>query len=373
MESSGKYQERIFELEKVNKILNQKLLELYTLHNISKTLGSTLSLDEVFARTVELVQHALQVDMYSLMLFDEGKDSLTTKVSSGLDVCQMKRSKSREGLFFDIAHKKRPKLIKDVSQDAAFKKATKWQIKKGSYLGLPLIGNQSRLIGVLNVFKRNVAAFSESDLGFYATIAEHVAIAIENARLYQKTKELSNRDDLTGLFNRRYFFDVAHKEIKRAQRYGRKVSIIMLDLDHFKRFNDRFGHLEGDKALIKVAVILNSHARHADVVARYGGDEFLMLLPETQKTGSQILAERIRHTLSQERFVIGENRDVKATPDKYSQLTVTIGIGTYPEDALYCDELTEYADMALYAGKARGRNCVSLSPISDMTKTERIH
>ncbi|MGA1790701.1 MAG: diguanylate cyclase [bacterium] len=360
--------DKIFELERVNQILHQKVLELYTLHNISKSLGSTLSLDEVYTRTVELVQHSLQVDMYSLMLLDEKQDTLTTKVSSGLDVCMINECQVGEGFFGHIALSKRPKLIKDVSRDNIFKEATNWSIKEGSYLGLPLIGQGSKVIGVLNVYKQNVEAFSESDLGFYATIAEHVAIAIENARLYQRTQELSHRDDLTGLFNRRYFFDVAHKEIKRAQRYGRKVSMIMLDIDHFKRFNDRYGHLEGDSALKQVAGILNSLARHADVVARYGGDEFLMLLPETDKIGGRILAERIRKRLSCFTFKIGNISEGNGT------LTVTIGLGTYPQDALYCDELTEYADMALYAGKARGRNCVSLSPITDMsTQKDKIH
>jgi diguanylate cyclase (GGDEF)-like protein len=361
-------QDKIFELEKINQILHQKVLELYTLHNISKSLGSTLSLDEVYTRTVELVQHSLQVDMYSLMLLDEKRDTLTTKVSSGLDVCMINECQVDEGFFGHIALSKRPKLIKDVSQDNIFKEATNFSIKEGSYLGLPLIGQGSKVIGVLNVYKQNVEAFSESDLGFYATIAEHVAIAIENARLYQRTQDLSHRDDLTSLFNRRYFFDIAHKEIKRAQRYGRKVSMIMLDIDHFKRFNDRYGHLEGDRALKQVAGILNSLARHADVVARYGGDEFLMLLPETDKIGGKILAERIRKRLSCYTFKIGD------ISEGNGNLTVTIGLGTYPQDALYCDELTEYADMSLYAGKARGRNCVSLSPITDMsTQKDKIH
>jgi len=364
-------QERILELEKANKILHQKVLELYTLHHISKTLGSTLSLDEVFSRTVELVHHALQVDMYSLMLVDEEHNSLVTKVTSGADACFVKECRIGEGLFGTIATSKRPKLIKDVSLNDEFSQVTNKSIDRGSYLGLPLIGHQSQVIGILNVYKQHPEALSESEMGFYAGIAEHASMAIENAWLYERTQELSHRDDLTGLFNRRYFFDMAHKEIKRAQRYGRNASLIMLDLDHFKRFNDRFGHLEGDGALKQVAEILNSLARHADIVARYGGDEFLMLLPETEKSGSQIFAERIRQRLTSHIFIPQEVKP--GNGNECGALTITIGIGTYPEDALSCDELIEYADMALYAGKAQGRNRVSLSPIGDTKKVREIH
>ncbi|MGA1841357.1 MAG: diguanylate cyclase [bacterium] len=366
-------QDRISELENINKMLHQKVLELYTLHNISKVLGSTLSLDEVFTRTVELVHHSLKVDMYSLMVLDEENNTMVTKVSSGLNICIKKECVLGEGFFGNIVLTKSPKLIKDISKDESFKKATNRTIEKGSYLGLPLIGQGSMVIGLLNVYKQNVEGFSESDLGFYATIAEHVAIAIENARLYRKIQELSHRDDLTGLFNRRYFFEVAHKEIKRAQRYDRNVSMIMLDIDNFKRFNDRFGHMEGDRALKQVARILNSHARHADVVARYGGDEFLMLLPETGKRGSKILAERIRQRLSQHVFLSGDKKSLFKKSEETSKLTVTIGIGTYPDDGLYSDELTDYADMALYAGKAQGRNRVCVSPISSFSVKKKIH
>lgn len=362
--------ERLLELERANKILHQKVLELYTLHHISKTLGSTLSLDEVFSRTVELVHHALQVDMYSLMIIDEEHNSLVTKVASGDESCFVKECRIGEGLFGTIALTKRPKLIMDVSTNEEFSQATNKTIHKGSYLGLPLIGHQSQVIGILNVYKQHPEALSESEMGFYAGIAEHASMAIENAWLYERTQELSHRDDLTGLFNRRYFFEMAHKEIKRAQRYGRNVSLIMLDLDHFKRFNDRFGHLEGDCALRQVADILNSLARHADIVARYGGDEFLMLLPETEKAGSKILAERIRNRLMSHAFI---PREGKAGNGDGSTLTITIGMGTYPEDALSCDELIEFADMALYAGKARGRNRVSLSPIGDTKKARELH
>jgi diguanylate cyclase (GGDEF)-like protein len=224
---------------------------------------------------------------------------------------------------------------------------------------VPLQIKRGPVIGVLNAHKPEPQAFTRGDIEQFQAVANQVAVALENAQLYQRTKELSSRDELTGLFNRRYFFENLETEVQRARRYRRSFTVLMLDLDQFKHYNDTHGHLCGDQVLRQVAELLLNNTRRADVVARFGGEEFVIMLPEIDRQAGALVAEKIRVKLSQYPFH-GRERQPGG------QLTVTIGLAAYPFDSDNGLELVDVADRALYVGKRQGGNRVVLA--SDPTQ-----
>lgn len=183
----------------------------------------------------------------------------------------------------------------------------------------------------------------------YLAFASHAAVAIENARLHEEAQRLAITDGLTGVYNHRYFYHVLETEMARVERYGGRVSLIMLDIDNFKRYNDTYGHLAGDRLLQEIAHLLIEATREADIVARYGGEEFAVILPETDKAGTVATAERIRTAVEHHTW-----------PDQANGegVTISAGVATHPPDAATAEELIRAADTALYEAKQRGKNRV---------------
>jgi diguanylate cyclase (GGDEF)-like protein len=184
-------------------------------------------------------------------------------------------------------------------------------------------------------------------------LLEPAAIALDNALALQKAEALSVTDDLTRLYNSRYLNLVLRRETKRASRSGRPVSLLFLDLDGFKQVNDTYGHLAGSKALVEAAAVIRGCARETDVVARFGGDEFSLILPDTGREGAVAVAERIGERLRSARFLTGDGLSV--------QLTASIGVATLPDAAGSAEELIRAADTAMYLVKARGKNGIHVA------------
>ncbi|MGA1823251.1 MAG: diguanylate cyclase [bacterium] len=351
--------EGILNLEKENRNLKEKVDELYALLCMIKLVSKSLDPEKILEQIADYMKNNLHIDMLSIFLLNEKNNRLIPRVNIGFPRNAIKNLKlpCDNKIINEIVSTKQAKIIKDVSNDQKFIASFDYTIINGSFIGLPLL-KEDHLLGVLNLHKLATNAFSESNKDYYCLASDYISNTITKANLFQEAKNLSNIDDLTKLFNRRHFFEVAYQEIKRAKRYQRKISLIMLDIDRFKLFNDNYGHLKGDYALKVVARILNSHAREADIVGRFGGDEFLMLLPETDKTGCKILAERIRQKVA--------NVFPFSNDGLQPHLTVTIGIATFPNDAQSSHSLLEYADKALYFGKINGRNLVSSTVCSDL-------
>jgi diguanylate cyclase (GGDEF)-like protein len=192
-------------------------------------------------------------------------------------------------------------------------------------------------------------ALTEADLGPLATLADQAAVASANWRLFHELQVQSVTDGLTGLFNRRHIFVLAEREFQRARRFNRSLSIIMLDIDHFKLVNDIYGHAAGDQVIAEVAHRMRAGIRNIDIPGRYGGEEFIMLLPETELPGAVLLAERLRRRIAD---------NPVTTVGGLLEVSASLGVATSNAEVADVNTLINHADANLYAAKKAGRNQV---------------
>jgi diguanylate cyclase (GGDEF)-like protein len=226
----------------------------------------------------------------------------------------------------------------------------------GAAIGLPL-RCRSRTVAALVVLERQSApappALGEALRPLLTTVLEGAAIALDNALALRRAEALSVTDDLTQLYNSRYLNQSLRREVKRAIRSGRPLSLLFVDLDGFKGINDVHGHLVGSAALVEAAHVIRGSARETDVVARFGGDEFSMILPDTGSEGAAAVAERVRERIAAHSFLAAESLAIR--------LTVSVGVATLPEAASSAEDLVKAADTAMYRVKATGKNGVFIS------------
>jgi diguanylate cyclase (GGDEF)-like protein len=334
-------------------VLEELIIQLYTLYQISKTLSVVTQLDEIFNESMDLIDSYLHVNEYCLLMLDKDKKELMVKACHGFDEGEVEdvSFKIGEGVSGEVVKTGKSILIKDVTRDKRYLHYKGKKKDVGSFLSIPLIIKNKEIIGVLNIHKKEINGISKDDVDLFTEIASDLANAIEKAKIYEETKELSMKDDLTSLHNRRYFNVNLNHEFLRAKRYDRIFSVIIIDIDNFKIYNDTNGHLKGDDALIKTAEILKSKIRKSDIIARYGGEEFILLLPEIGHKGAIKAAESLRKAVEDEKYYNEE-----ALP--LGLFTITAGVATYPGKAENTLDLINYADKALYTGKALGRNVV---------------
>jgi diguanylate cyclase (GGDEF)-like protein/PAS domain S-box-containing protein len=209
-------------------------------------------------------------------------------------------------------------------------------------------------LGVLNIVALVPHRFTEADRDMLGLLAMQAAIAIRNARLYNKIEQLSVTDELTGLLNRRGFFQLGEREFERALRFGRPLSALMLDIDHFKRVNDTHGHAGGDQVLRALADCFRQNTRAIDIAGRYGGEEFVLLLPEILKSEAHQIAERLRQSIAGLSIPIGSENGHSSPGD--ISITVSVGVAALSQDGQNLTDLLGRADQALYRAKDSGRN-----------------
>lgn len=286
----------------------------------------------------------------SLLHFDENERILNAAAAMGKQSEDIKNEFKNLGerIAFHALQKNSPVLVADVSQLKL--PPVEREYLTNSFLCLPL-SVRGRAIGVLNVTdKRNRAAFGETDLRLLETIAPQIAIALDRARLREKAgeyKTASITDQLTGLLNRRYLEVRLDEEIRRSQRHGYPLSFMMIDVDHFKKYNDTYGHPAGDEALRIVANCLRAALRSADVAARYGGEEFSILLPQTTLSEARLIGERIR-------------KRIETTVFPHQKVTISGGIAAFSPLIDTPQAVIKAADEALFAAKSSGRNNIQI-------------
>jgi diguanylate cyclase (GGDEF)-like protein len=335
----------------------QRLSQLATLSEIGKTLTSSLNLKEVLNTVMKQTSELLHPKNWSLMLVDEKKKELYFEIAVGEGAEKIKdlRFKIGEGIAGWVAKEGKPLLVPDVSKDPRFSRRAdqKSKFSTKSIVCVPL-KTKGKCHGVIEfINKVEERSFGEEDLLLLTTLADYTAIAIENAILFDRVQELTVTDDLTHLYNSRYLHQFLEVEVERARRFKANLSMIFLDLDYFKDINDKHGHICGSKLLAEIAHLIRGTVRSVDVACRYGGDEFVVVMPETSKKNARIVAEKLRDAFKNNSFLKEENI--------FCTMTASFGVAAYPEDAKDKLELIHLADQAMYKVKNRSRDGVELA------------
>ncbi|NLI78849.1 MAG: diguanylate cyclase [Candidatus Riflebacteria bacterium] len=328
--------------------LDHRINELDILYKVGKDISSILDFTQLQNSILEKVVKVVRAEKGSLMLLDEAEKSLSIGVAFGLseEITREARVGLGEPVAGYVMESQRPLFVEDVERDHEFLAIKKNNIMRGTLMSVPLQA-KDKMLGVLNVSRGDPNTFTDKDFHLFQSLATQASIAIENARLYR----YAVTDEMTRLYNHRYFQQRLDEELQRADRYDSKVSLILLDVDHFKKFNDTYGHQEGDRVLKTVARLLEKSVREVDIPARYGGEEFIVICPEKDAEGSMVPAQRIRTAIEGFDFRIGGAR---------VPITVSLGVSCYPEQARNKFDLILFADTALYTSKESGRNRATL-------------
>ena len=316
--------------------------QIRRINKIGKVVTSSLKIEEIYSALVAEVKSIIHFDRVSISLLDEKEANVESyALSSSGQIIEKKRIKPKEVCCAEwVTKHKKPLLRQDLGGTVRFKD-DELIASQGinTCYSLPLLV-KDRAIGTFCLYSKKKAAYSQEDLKVLMPIAEQLAIAIENAILYEKTKHLAITDSLTDLYNHGYARKFLAREFTRASRYNNSLSVVMMDIDDFKNYNDSYGHPKGDKILVRVAEILKENVRDIDIAARYGGDEFILVLPETGLDGAQIVAERVEKQVREEKILTRDKKTV--------HVTITAGIASYPSSAKTAKDLIQKADDFLY-------------------------
>ena len=323
-----------------------KAKELSFLYNVVTTAMTSVHLDETLESTMQALQDTLEADNIAILLIETETNKLVICAHLGFpDGPKLMRRDIGVGIPGWVVETEQPVLLSDVRGDERYYGCDSDVL---SELCVPLrVGD--KVIGAINLESRRLAAFNEEDLHLLTILASHLAIIIENARLFEQVQHLATMDELTGINNRRNLFELGRRELERARRYGHPLSVIMLDIDHFKQVNDTYGHAVGDEVLYVLAQRCQDNIREIDHIGRYGGEEFSIILPETTLDEALTFAERIRAYI--------QNTLVPTTHGDLS-ITISLGVAELPSDITNLAALLDLADTALYAAKQAGRNSV---------------
>lgn len=325
----------------------QRAAQLRAINSIAQEMNAVLDLKELLKKIGPLIQQAFHVPHVSILVKQE--EDLTLMSSTG-----SLTSLHEEG-----------SLIPPDSQLCAQAFATAKTViendvkalpdyvalchETASRISIPLV-SFGQVLGMLVLDSNKLRSFSDDEVHPLESVAGICATAIQNAHYVDRVKQLAYLDGLTGIFNRRYFELRIVEEIERAKRFNSSMSVIMIDIDHFKKLNDEFGHLLGDEVLRQVSSLFNQHLRKTDTVCRYGGEEFAIILSQTDPHYSLAIAEKLRKGVAEWSF-----------PGVPRAVTISAGAATYPAHGISRDELVKAADAALYVAKQAGRNCVRLA------------
>lgn len=349
--------------EKLGSMLEKSNNQAHTFYNISKVIAATNDLQSMIPDIIGYIRKSISFDRVTFYLADDLREKLFLRYSNGLPVQGAVSIGIGEGLpgriveIGEHAHIHDLSLFYETFND--FIHAPGEEKRDGAYIGIAL-KSHSTTIGVIGIDCPAKYGLTVEDMDFLALTSHQISAGIEKSHLFTQTEELAQLDGLTGLYNHRVFKERLEREVNRRSRTGKPLSLIMLDIDHFKQFNDNYGHQEGDAILKELAVVIKGQCRHTtmDMCFRYGGEEFAVLLSELEFTVALKVAERIRRVVERHSFSI-KNRFPGTS------LTVSLGVaGMSGGDDLRSEELLKKADDALYRSKKGGRNRVT-PPWSD--------
>lgn len=337
---------------------NQIKIQRYTaLNELARSLAMTFKTQDVVVLLIETISKTFMVPggVYTLLLFDSsvGKELHAVRYSVDTD---MEVRLNRERLHADnpfnawVMAQKKPLVINDAATDFRFQDIPE-ESKVKSLASAALMGGHE-LLGLIRMESSAPGAFRQEDARLLSNFCDLGTVALEHVALYHQTIELATTDGLTGLHVQRYYKDRVRDEIFRALEHKLSLCVMMIDVDHFKSYNDRYGHLTGDKVLKLVAQILKESVRVVDLVSRYGGEEFSVLLVKTPMDGAFTVAERIRQKVEEQGIDVGGEK---------THVTVSIGVAELNSNFRDSESFIDFADHALYQAKSEGRNRVCMA------------
>jgi diguanylate cyclase (GGDEF)-like protein len=333
--------------------------EVTVFHELGKALTSSLQLDQVLRTIMEKINEVLRPDTWSLLLMDVDKGELYFQIATGKGAEALKdvRIKLGQGLAGWVAQTGEIVVVPDTSKDSRFfaQVDARTKMETRSIVAVP-VRFRDHCLGVIELINCvGPEGFSQRDLALLEALADYAAIAIENARHVQRIHELTITDDCTSLYNARHLNFMLDTEIYRSHRYAFEFSLIFIDLDHFKMVNDTYGHLMGSKLLSEIGSAIKEKCRLIDLAFRYGGDEFVVLLPQTSKENALGVARRL-HKLIREAVWLQE-------PGLNVHVTASVGVASYPSDSRTKAELLHLADEAMYLVKNSTRDSVAAASL----------
>ena len=329
--------------------------ELTIFHDVAKALTSSLNLDSILQTIMEKMAEYFRPDTWSLLMVDEEKDELYFAIAVGAaaEVLAKARLKVGEGIAGWVAQHGQVLIVPDVQHDPRFSSRLDelTRLRTRSVICVPL-RSKHRVLGVIQLVNAN-AEMSEQELFFLQALCDYAAISIENARAVEKIQELTITDDCTGLFNARHLHKTLETEVYRSARFGYQFSVIFIDLDHFKLVNDTHGHLVGSRLLAEGGYLIKAQLRLIDFAFRYGGDESVVLLPQTTKDQGVVVAKRLQDSLRAGIFCAeqGLNLSVRAS----------MGLATFPHDARTPQDIIRQADEMMYMVKNTTRDNIGVA------------
>jgi diguanylate cyclase (GGDEF)-like protein len=329
--------------------LDKTLQNLSLLYGIGKAMNYISDLKNLLQYILTQAIEITSAEKGSIMLYSLETDRLNIRVLAGLEDTELQdrvnnneircRSfKPGEGIAGKVFKKAEPMIVNNIRGDDLFIRSDTSYVH--SIACIPMVV-YSDVIGVINVTnKKEGMEFTDEDVEMLKAVADQAAVAVNKAQLW----DMAVTDSLTGLYDRRYFMVKLQEEVLRAERCGKPLSVVMADLDRFKKINDTYGHDAGDRALEAIAKFFQKNIRDVDAVARYGGEEFVMLIPDADQSAAFCLAQRLRQELA------------NVNLDDLPPITMSLGIAAYPSDGTDIDELIKKADAAMYEAKRRGRD-----------------
>jgi diguanylate cyclase (GGDEF)-like protein len=320
------------------------------IQRVGETLRSTHDMKQLLESILNTAADALRADAAIFWAFSPTRDELYPSITRGVDIDSLVRIGVGKGAVGLVAERATNVVIPAEPGGPRF---SRHEPRFPVAIAVPLYG-QDRMTGVLALYRKDPRKhFSQADLDMVNFLAEQGGTAIENVLLHEEAQRLSITDGLTGIWNRRYFQMQFRQVLATATRFDRRFSVLMLDLDHFKRVNDTYGHRQGDAILIEFAQRVTTMVREVDTFARYGGEEFACLLTETDLDGAMTTAAKILDAVRREPYVLSDGTALN--------LTVSIGVASYPDHGESFTALVEAADRALYRAKQTGRNQATIA------------
>lgn len=324
------------------------------MYGLGALLSSSRSIEETLSLTLDAVEDILKADRCSILLLDKDSNELVLRAARGVRAGAVGklRLKSDQGLAGEALRSGKPVNVPDTDLESRFVPSPSGYEKIKSMLVVPLLVRERRL-GVINISAvKRKRIFTDKELAAIELVANYAALALENAGLLEEKEREAITDGLTGLYNYRYFKNRLTELIEQYRKRQGRISLIWMDLDHFKEYNDTFGHIKGSEVLKKLAGILSTTLGDREkVISRYGGDEFAVILPGMGNREGLRIAEEIRKAIYRADFAPGGRG--------YQRISASLGLAVFPDDAQDPTNLVERADQAMYYAKEKGRNRIA--------------